>query len=344
MKQHSIEQRFGLSLVVFSVIVRLLLSTGAAAALDTALGRSPTSAETPVEDILLLEILAAQPQLPAQTQPTQTIPAPELSFAENASPARPVYTPPVFTAAEAEAIEISGACSYPVDKQTLLLQPSSLSLAEGGPSVLIVHTHSSEAYTMEAGFEYTESDTQRTQDARYSVVRVGEELADTLRAAGIEVLHDTKINDYPNYSGSYERMRQTIEDYLAAYPSITMVLDIHRDAALDEDGAPVALSAEVDGQSCAALMLVVGTDEGGLPHEHWQENLANALKLQALLNRAAPGLCRPLDLRTERFNQHETPGSLLLEIGASGNTLSEALRTARVLAQALILQLRGEIA
>ena len=90
-------------------------------------------------------------------------------------------------------------------------------------------------------------------------------------------------------------------------------------------------------------MLVVGTDEGGLTHPDWQENLANALKVQALLNRSAPSLCRNLDLRTERFNQHETPGSLLVEVGASGNTLAEALRAARIFGQALAVFLRGQI-
>ena len=195
---------------------------------------------------------------------------------------------------------------------------------------------------METGFEYPESDELRTQDSRYSVIRVGEELASILTDAGICVLHDTVPNDYPNYTGAYERMRQTIEGYLAEYPTIQMVLDIHRDAAEDADGNPVALTADVGGEACAELMLVVGTDEGGLSHPDWQENLANALKLQALLNRAAPGLCRSLDLRTERFNQHETPGSLLIEIGSTGNTLAEALRSARILADALIVQIRSE--
>ena len=150
-------------------------------------------------------------------------------------------------------------------------------------------------------------------------------------------------SDYPNYNGAYERMRQTIEGYLAEYPSIQMVLDIHRDAAEDADGNPVALTAEADGEACAELMLVVGTDEGGLSHPDWQENLANALKIQTLLNRSAPGLCRNLNLRTERFNQHETPGSLLVEVGASGNTLAEALRSARILGQALAVFLRGQM-
>jgi len=240
-------------------------------------------------------------------------------------------------------IGIVGACSYQPDKQALLTRPSALSLSDDGPAVLIVHTHSSEAYTMEAGFEYPESDALRTLDERYSVIRVGDEIADILTEAGISVLHDTQPNDYPNYNGAYERMRQTIEGYLAEYPSIQMVLDIHRDAAEDADGNPVALTAEADGEACAELMLVVGTDEGGLSHPDWQENLANALKIQTLLNRSAPGLCRNLNLRTERFNQHETPGSLLVEVGASGNTLAEALRSARILGQALAVFLRGQM-
>ena len=88
-------------------------------------------------------------------------------------------------------------------------------------------------------------------------------------------------------------------------------------------------------------MLVVGTDEGGLTHPDWHANLSNALKLQALLNRAAPGLCRDIDLRTERFNQHERPGSMLCEFGATGNTLSQALRSARIFAQALVQLVTG---
>lgn len=341
MKSNSIENRFCLSLVAFAVILRLLLSTGAAAALDAAIGLSPaapSASSEPEPEVFLLQILAAEPDPAPESAPQPGSPEPVAL-----TPA-PVYTLPTFTADEADAITIGGASSYQVDKQALLLQPSTLRLQSDGPSVLIVHTHSSEAYTMEVGFEYPESDELRTQDAAYSVIRIGDELAQQLTQAGIDVIHDTALNDYPNYSGAYERMRQTIEGYLAAYPSIQMVLDIHRDAAEDASGAPVALSAEVNGQTCAALMLVVGTDEGGLSHPNWQENLANALKLQALLDRAAPGLCRPLDLRTERFNQHETPGSLLIEVGASGNTLSEALRSARILAQALVLQLRGEIA
>ena len=222
-----------------------------------------------------------------------------------------------------------------MDKAALLTRPSALTAKADGPRVLIVHTHTSEAYTPEPGWEYESSDPLRTGDAEHSVVRLGTRVAELLNAHGIETLHDTALNDYPSYNGAYERMRQTIEGYLAQYPSIEMVLDLHRDAANDPAGMPVAFTAEVDGARCAQLMLVVGSDEGGLTHPDWKENLANALKLQALLNRIAPGLCRDIDLRTERFNQHETPGSLLVEFGCTGNTLAEALRSADYLAQAL---------
>ena len=338
MKYRSIENRFCMSLVAFAVIVRLLLATGVSAALDSAVGLAPAAGTADEPDVFLLEIL--EPEA-IQTEPV----GPPESFAPADEPPEPEPSAPplVFSADEADAITIAGACSYHPDKQALLTRPSALSLSGDGPAVLIVHTHSSEAYTMEAGFEYPESDTLRTLDERYSVIRVGDEVADILTEAGISVLHDTQPNDYPNYNGAYERMRQTIEGYLAEYPSIRMVLDIHRDAAEDADGNPVALTAEVGGEACAELMLVVGTDEGGLTHPDWQENLANALKLQALLNRSVPGLCRNLDLRTERFNQHETPGSLLVEVGASGNTLAEALRAARFLGQSLAAFLCGQM-
>ena len=264
--------------------------------------------------------------------------------AESSSPEAaemPARQPLVFSPEEADTIRIAGQCSYIVDKQALLLRPSALDFTGDGPKVLIVHTHSSEAYTPEAGFEYDETDFLRTEDPERSVIRVGSEIARLLEDAGIETLHDTTLNDYPSYDGAYARMQSIIESYLAEYPSIQMVLDVHRDAVEDDAGFPAALTADIGGERCAKLMLVVGTDEGGLEHPDWQENLANALKLQALVNRQAPGLCRNLDLRTERFNQHETPGSLLCEFGASGNTLTQALRSARIFAAALIELIEG---
>lgn len=246
--------------------------------------------------------------------------------------------PLTFEAQEADAIAIGGSAESAVDKASLLLAPVELS---EDAQVLIVHTHTSEAYTPEPGLEYTPTEPYRTQDPANNVVCVGEELARELRALGIGVIHDTTVNDFPVYEGAYERSYDAIAAQLAAHPSIQIVLDIHRDAAEDGEGNALAQRAAVDGEDCARLMMVVGTDEGGLEHPNWRENLSFALKLQALLGREYPGLCRDISLRRERYNQQFTPCSLLVEVGAAGNTLSEALPSARCLARAIAEMIRG---
>lgn len=240
-----------------------------------------------------------------------------------------------FTEEEAQGISIAGACSYEVDKLELLNKTLDLEFTGQEPTVLIVHTHSSEAYTQETGWEYEESDRLRTQDTGHSVIKVGEEIAEVLRSHGISVIHDTSINDYPSYNGAYTRTLEHINEWLRQYPSIQMVLDVHRDAQEDADGTPLGSVVTVGDEPSSQVMLVVGTDEGGLEHPNWSENLALALQVQAVANREYPSLMRNLNLRTERFNQHATKGSLLLEMGSTGNTLKQALVAARAIAESL---------
>ena len=54
-----------------------------------------------------------------------------------------------------------------------------------------------------------------------------------------------------------------------------------------------------------------------------------------------PTLMRPITVRNSRYNQHVTPGSLLIEMGAAGNSLDEALLSARLLGQAVV-EVMGE--
>lgn len=246
-----------------------------------------------------------------------------------------VVEPLTFSAQEADAISVVGACTYSYDKTSLLQQPLCADFQQDGPQVLIVHTHTTEAYSREAGQNYEELVNARTLDERYNMIRVGQEVAAVLESHGIGVVHDTTINDYPSYNGSYDRMKTIIEENLAQYPTIQMVLDIHRDAAADEAGNPLPLTTTIQAEEYAKIMLVVGTDEGGLYHPNWQQNLSCALKLQALLNRDWADLCRSLDLRQERFNQNQTPCSLLVEFGTDGNTLAQALLSANAFGQAL---------
>lgn len=249
---------------------------------------------------------------------------------------------PVLDAADkAATITVNNETSYEVDVAACLAAETSIRAEGDGPQVLIVHTHGSESYTPDAAFPYTPTENERTTDTRYNVVRVGDELQKVLEENGVQAVHIRDIFDSPAYSGSYDRSLAAIEDALAANPTIKIVIDVHRDSILTDDGTAYKTSCTIDGEEMAQLMFVVGTDEGGLYHPDWQQNLNYVTGLQYQLNRAYPGLMRPVNLRTQRFNQHASPGSMLIEVGSSGNTMPEALAAIRLFGQALADDLNG---
>ena len=230
-------------------------------------------------------------------------------------------------------MRIKNETHYQVDVSQLLREGPGLRLPDDGPQILIIHTHGSEAYTPSGLDRYVANDSSRTADTQYNIVRVGDELADKLSAAGLRVLHDREIYDYPSYTGSYTRSGQAVEEYLREYPGIAVVLDVHRDA-LGSDGVVYKTMAEEDGTVASQIMLLAGSDESGLEHPNWRSNLALALYLQEAVGRRHPSLMRPVALVPQRYNQHLTPGSLILEVGSSGNTLQEALAAIRLFADA----------
>jgi stage II sporulation protein P len=197
-----------------------------------------------------------------------------------------------------------------------------------------MHTHATEAYQMDGEDVYQESDDSRTTDENYNMIRVGEEMKAVFEDMGLSVVHDKTTYDYPGYNGSYGRSLAGIQSYLEQYPTIGVVLDVHRDALIDSDGTVYSKTTTIDGEQVAQVMLVVGTNDSGLSHPNWQDNFTLSLKLQGAMLTVADSLPRAIDLRSQRFNQHLTAGSLLVEVGTSGNTLQEALAGARLFAQA----------
>lgn len=234
-----------------------------------------------------------------------------------------------FFAEDAQLVQLQNVCGKQVDIQQLLTQPLKLSLQGSAPRVLILHTHASESYQNNG--TYTEDSAYRTLDEDHNMLSVGQAVALSLEGAGIPVIQDRTLHDYPSYNGSYTQARQTLNRQLAEHPSIQLVLDLHRDAMEDRWGNQVAQVAAVDGQQAAKIMLVVG---GG--HENWQENMALAIKLHARLEQLYPGICRPIAFRSQTFNQDLKGNMLLVEIGSAGNTQQEALFSAQLLAQAII--------
>ncbi|MCD7946097.1 MAG: stage II sporulation protein P [Clostridiales bacterium] len=254
---------------------------------------------------------------------------------EEAVEDEPEEVPESITPADASLLELTNRTDgVEVELSDYLERELTLTVSREGPQILIMHTHATEAYTIADGDEYVASDTARTTDENYNMIRVGEEMKAVFEEMGLSVVHDTTLYDYPSYTGSYARSLEGIKSYLEQYPTISVVLDVHRDALIADDGTVYKLTDTVDGETVAQVMLVVGTDDGGLTHPNWEENLTLATHIQARLLGIDAGFPRPINLRSQRFNQHMTVGSLLVEVGTSGNTLQEALAGARLFARA----------
>ena len=228
-------------------------------------------------------------------------------------------------------IYIANRAEKQADVAALAKAPVHITLSDG-PQILILHSHGSEAYTPSGADVYAESDPYRTTNCNYNVVRVGEEMSRVFREHGFEVIHDTTLYDYPSYNEAYDRSLAAAQRWLTQYPSIQVVLDIHRDALAAEDGTIYKVVSSERGEQAAQVMLVVGTD-ATKKHPLWQENLTFAMRLQQQLLDDHDTLARPMVLRASRFNQHLSVGSLLVEVGTHGNTLQEALLGAQLFAE-----------
>lgn len=264
-------------------------------------------------------------------------PPPDAQPTEDTEPAA---EPVVFTPADAENIKITYNCSYRPDIGQMLLAPLRWNLTDGQPAVLILHTHATESYTQTAEDTYAASSSFRTLDESKNMISIGDEVARVLEENGISVIHDRQLHDYPSYNGSYDSAQAAMEEYFAQYPTIRLVLDLHRDAAENENGQ-VATYAQVSGQDSAQLMLVLGSDAGGYEHPYWEQTFSLGMKLQALLERQAPGICRSTNFTYQRYNQQLWPNTILVEVGTAGNTRAEALVAARALAQSIVALAHG---
>lgn len=203
------------------------------------------------------------------------------------------------------------------------------------PQVLIVHTHTTEAYMEYYAGYYVAGDGGRTDDNSKNVCRVGDVLAAQLEAAGIKTIHNTTVHDSP-YTGAYDRSAATVESILEEYPSIQVVIDLHRDGIMLDDTTRVKPTAVIEGRKAAQIMIITGvvsTDK--LPHPNWQENLRLTLRLQQAVNEKYEGLIRPLSIGAARYNQHLSKGAMLIEMGSEANTLDEAVYSAQLLGKTL---------
>ena len=271
------------------------------------------------------------------TQPVQEEPqpAPVPAGTDNGVPAKTLVPTDPSGYTVCGRVYISNSTKYTLTGEELL-KPFAAELTGDAPQILILHSHGSEGYTPAVDDGIVWSGDHRTTDSRYNVVRMGDAMAEVFAQAGISVLHDRTLYDYPEYAGAYDRSLAGIDRYLKEYPSIRFVLDVHRDAIEASDGSQVKVVSEIEGLGTAAqLSLIMGSDGGGLSHPDWMENLRLAVAVQEQALTDYPTLMRPLLLRNSRYNQHATTGSLLVEVGTAGNAPEEAELAARLFAAEL---------
>ena len=226
-------------------------------------------------------------------------------------------------------VEIKNSSKYELTEE--ILNPDIV--LDNKKDIIILHTHTCESYTPTDKFNYTMTGNYRTTDLNYSVSRVGDELAKYLGEYGYNVNHDKSVNDYPAYTGSYNRSLEAVKRDLKENSSTQIIFDLHRDAVGSSN--EYAPTVKIGDEYVAQIMFVIGTDGGGLSHPDWQQNLKFAIKVQQKANELYPGLFRPIIVRDSRYNQHVSKAATIIEVGATGNTLEQCLGSMKYFSKVL---------
>ena len=225
-----------------------------------------------------------------------------------------------------------------LDLDTLMGKDLTIHTDTDGPQILIYHTHSQEAFA-----------DSRPGDLRDTIMGVGERLKEILTEQyGFEVLHHTKVYDMINgkldRNKAYNLAAPDIEAILKAYPSIQVVIDLHRDGVED-----YRFVTEFNGKPVAKIMFFNGLSYSArngpveyLPNPYIADNLAFSFQLQMKAEEYYPGFTRNIYLQSLRYNQHLSSHSLLIESGTQLNTVEEEYNAMEPLADILNQVLRGK--
>lgn len=229
-----------------------------------------------------------------------------------------------------------------IDISKILKKTPSVKLKNtSAPQVLVLHTHATESFMTAEKEYYTEADATRSTDDRKNMVAIGKTFCETLEKAGIGTVQITTHFDNPAYTGSYKRAKTEIEKYLKKYPTIKVVVDIHRDS-ITNGTTKTKPTVTIDGKKAAQVMLVMGSGTGKVKnHPKWEENLALAARYQQTMAKNYPKFARCMMVSSKLYNQNLTTGSMLIEIGTEANTFSEANYSASLAATSLAQTLKN---
>lgn len=206
---------------------------------------------------------------------------------------------------------------------------SDIYLTKASDKILLYNTHTSESYSNSDEYKFEYTDTMRTTDASYNMLEIAKTLNEILNDKGINSTQNTTPHDYGTYTSAYMNSRKTVQDALNSMQGAGITIDVHRDAIEDLTFRPVV---NIDNVQIAQLMLVVGAGTSNSPNPYFLDNLRLALRIQEVASKIYPGLFRPMIIRNSVYNQDLNKYSLLVEFGATGNTIEEVKLSTRCLA------------
>ncbi len=222
------------------------------------------------------------------------------------------------------------------DAEYFILKDLSLTAPEEAeaPQILIFHTHASEGFA-----------DSRPGEPADTVVGVGELLTAVLQEKyGYNVLHDTTVfdrkNGKDNRNYAYNDALKYLQELLEQYPSIEVIIDLHRDAGEKR-------VATVNGKQTAKVMLFNGLSRNTqgkltyLPNKNLKDNLAFSFQMKLIGDEMYPGLMNRIFLKDYRYNMHLAERFLLIELGTEKNTVEETMNAMEPLADVLHQVLGG---
>ena len=299
-------------------------------------------AEQPDEEILIEDTLTYEMLLAQQAKDEERI-SEDLEVLEDATQANnTIITPASVSMEKLRDYNYLISKFYTVDSTTMtnskqlnvdefMSKDMKISRETKGPKVLIFHTHSQEAFV-----------DSKPGDTSTSIVGIGAYLAEQLNAKGIETVHHDGVYDLNNgkldRSKAYELSEIGVREILNQYPSIEVVIDLHRDGVRED----MHLVTDINGKQTAKIMFFNGLsrtktngDISYLYNPYIQDNLAFSFQMQLASESMYPGLARKIYLKGYRYSLHMMPKSLLIEAGAQTNTVQELKNAMDLLAELL---------
>lgn len=217
--------------------------------------------------------------------------------------------------------------------KTLLEKDMTLKKSKSKPQILIFHTHG-------ASEAFIDSREGKQED---SIIGVGGHLADILaKEYQFHVIHDE--TPYDKMGGSIDRnlaynaAAKVIPTILEKYPSIEVVIDLHRDGISDDAAKRVTT---INGKKTAQVMFFNGIsrnlqgDIDYLYNPNLQNNLSFSLQMELAAMEKYPNFAKKIFIKGYRYNMHLKPRYLLIELGANNNTVEEAYNAMEPLAEIL---------